>query len=525
MKKVLADHPTYTTGCALILLVAALGFHFSLVKVSGVVYWWSLLSMAFIVFLSFLLGVLLLWWHSLSRGEQKAAEIGLLDQGEFEISDIFFQEKGILPWLEKNLSRMRDAYSNFERVSQLLGLIDYSAILSRQMKLALNLAHEVFKESQIAIFLIEGGSIKFSAGSRFTPTMPIEDLNEKDVFVRKSWEAIEEDIDLEKIKAFEGKAFSLPVKKPSFRRSLTIMPLIIWNRILGIIVYQIEGCRGLEEEEVVLATLLNRHIAVFVENHYLYQERIRQGRILHEADMARQLQADSLPKGVLHIKGFDIFGLCKACHEISGDYYDLIPLPAWNTMLVAIADVSGKGFPAALFLSKIQTLVRAMADNFTSPSKLLSFLSQQLAKEHLGSLFATMSILVLKREDPAITIASAGHCKPLIVRTKSGFVEEKNFEVGIPLGLFDAGSEEYVDQVIELMPSDGILLYSDGLTDAVNPARTRFGVENLKKSLEKSGDLTSEGIVNFVMDDVEKFRENTPLEDDVTMVYIKFISG
>jgi sigma-B regulation protein RsbU (phosphoserine phosphatase) len=129
--------------------------------------------------------------------------------------------------------------------------------------------------------------------------------------------------------------------------------------------------------------------------------------------------------------------------------------------------------------------------------------------------------LILHPESGSVVCSSAGHCKPIIVRDKTGFVEEFTFEVGIPLGLFEPTGDEYQDQTIQLMPCDGIFLYTDGLSDLVDENRARYGIENLKKSLERSLQEGSKKLVFNVLEDMNRFRSQTPLEDDVTIVYMK----
>ncbi len=521
MRKYISGYPTLTLATGILLLVMAIEVHLSIQRNYGVNSVLYFASMGMIIFFSFQLGVLLFWWQARQPIKSELSEeIKLFQEDDFDVVDVLFQPRGIAPWLEKNLSKIKESYSTFERVSQLLGFINYSVELPRQTKLAINLAHEIFPHSTINIFLLDEGFVKFSVGSKRVPPYPIQDISEKDPEVKRAFEAIQIQIDLEKLRSLRGQSFFLPIRNDFPARPMTVLPLILWNRILGIIVYQMEECRPLEKEETVIATLLNRHIAVFVENHYLYQDKLKQERLSHEVEIARQIQENTLPQGMAPIKGFQIHALCKPCNEISGDYFDFIQLPQ-NRLLVAIADVSGKGFPAALFLSKIQTLVRSMAEGFESPAKFLTFLSRQMAKEQLGSLFATMTLLILQEKKNSVVFSSAGHCRPLIIRAKNDFIEEKNFEIGIPLGLFEPVGEEYVDQIIELTPYDGIFLFTDGLPDMVNSNHQRYGMESLKKALEKSPDSPAETMISNILDDAFKFRGKCPLEDDVTLLYIK----
>lgn len=522
VQKYITSRPTVSAVAGVLLLGLAVGIHLSINRVHGWFFLLDLISLFPIIFFSFILGILLFWWHSWRPINSEVADLGILSRKTIDVSDLFFQPRGIVPWLEQNLDRMKGVYTNLERVSQLLSFINYSAELPRQVRLALNMAHEIFPRSVISVFLWMRGEMKFCVASLHPGTPIIQELSEGDPQVISCRQALEQEVDLEKLRALNGKTFSLPLRRDNPGDSnLTVLPLVLWNRILGAVVYKISEERPMDNDELVLASLLNRHIAVFVENHYLYKEKMEQERITHEVEIARQIQMDSIPRGVTPLKGFDIFGLCTPCNEMSGDYFDMIPLSD-NRLLVTIADVSGKGFPAALFLSKVQTLVRAMAQEFTSPAKFLCFLSSQLAREEMGSLFATMLMVYLKAGSNSAICSNAGHCKPLVVRTKTEFVEEISFEDGIPLGLFETTGEQYIDQVIELLPADGIFLYTDGLSDMVDAKRNRYGVEGVKKSIENTFGFGAKETTYRIIDDMNRYKQMTPLEDDVTMVYIKF---
>lgn len=517
-----SNSPSLLVLLALVVLAGAVGWHFSGLNLPEGARWHAFLSLGIVLFLALVMGIILFWWHtfrSSSRSPVNSQEI-LTTVQDLELSDLFSQSRGLLAWLEKNVEQVKQIYSNLERISQLLGFINYSIELPRQLRLALSLAHEIFPRAVISVFLWRHGDLELGMASRQTDRGLIEELAANDVMVLQAQERVREEVDLEKLRQCNGRAFSLPLRRESRDARTLVMPLILWNRVLGIIVFQAINQVPFSEEEKVISILLNRHIAVFIENHYLYQEKIQQQRVLHEIDIAAQIQENSLPTQVPVFSGFDFDFFCLPCHEISGDYYDVIPRSD-DRMLVAIADVSGKGFPAALFLSKIQTLVRAMADETDSPAALLTFLSRQMVREQMGSLFATMFIALIRTNSLEVVASSAGHCKPLVIRSKAGFVEEVTFEVGIPLGLFEPSGDEYQDQTLDLLPGDGVFLYSDGLPDLVGPERARFGTERLKSLLEQNTELSPKHLLELLKSEVRKFRREIPLEDDVTMVYFK----
>lgn len=521
MKKFVSDRPLFVVVFSFLLLIGSIGWHFVIVNPLPQYRFGLFLSLGIVVFLAFFHGILLFWWHSFRSKEKKPeGDLSLSHSKDLEVADIFFHSRGILPWLEKNLDYVKNIYSNLERISHLLSFINYSIELPRQLRLALALAHEIFPRAVITIFLWRDKSLLFGMASRMTTRGMVEELKEFDFMVLSAKEAIQEEVDLEKLRAMDGRTFSLPLKVESNSLSISVMPLILWNRVLGFIVYHFLEMEPLSSDEKVVATLLTRHIAVFVENHYLYQEKVQQQRIGHEIEIARQIQESSLPATVPEFPGYSFAFSCQPCSEISGDYYDLI-LRNEKEMLVTIADVSGKGFPASLFLSKIQTLVRALAGGIASPAELLTFLSRHMVQEQMGSLFATMFIAIVRSDSHSVVCANAGHCHPIVVRSKAGFVEEVVFDIGIPLGLFEPSGDEYQDHTIELMPGDGVFLYSDGLPELVGQNRERLGTEKIKEILDRATESDPKSLFNLLQKEIKAFQNDTPLEDDVTMVYLK----
>ncbi len=479
-----------------------------------------LLSLSLLVFTSLMLGIMSFWWHAWRNIPQRIEGSALPAAPRIDLTDLFFQSNTIVDWYQHNLSSLHSRCVDLERISHLLGYMNYAAELRRQLRIALQLGQELLPTATILIYTRENTTPKYAAGARPRAGEILPEVSDDDPLVRQVNEIIKQEVDLERLSSQDWKSFSLPLRRKNEPGDLTILPLMVWNRILGLGIFITSDRRALSDDEKVLATLFSRHLAICIENHHLFHENLRQDRLMHEIDIARTLQTSTLPQQPPILRGFDLHGSCVPCNEISGDYYDLIPLSN-DRLLVTIADVSGKGLPAALFLSKIQALVRAMADRFSAPGQLLSFLSRQMTSEQMGSLFATMIIAVFEAGSRSVKCASAGHCKPIVVRAGSGFVEEIEFDAGIPLGLFEQDENAYTETQIELLPGDGVFLYTDGVIDLLDRNRERFGVERLKTALDNAPDGKAAMLVYHVMSVMNKFKETQPHEDDITMVYVK----
>ncbi|HOT26813.1 MAG TPA: PP2C family protein-serine/threonine phosphatase [Candidatus Ozemobacteraceae bacterium] len=481
----------------------------------------NLLSLGFLVFTSLLLGIISFWWNTIRNLSTDHVDGSPLpDTPPADLTDLFFQSNALIDWYKSSISRLHNRCVDLERISHLLGYMNYAAELGRQLHVALQLCQELFPTMTILIYTREASALQFACGTKPRTGEVLPLISKDDPITRKMLEIIRQEIDIERLNSDDWKNFSLPLRGRQEPRDLTILPLMVWNRILGLVVFTNSERRALADDEKVMATLFNKHIAICIENHRLFKENLRQDRLIHEVDIARTLQTSTLPQQSPIQQGLDVHGTCVPCNEISGDYYDLIPLSN-DRLLATIADVSGKGLPAALFLSKIQALVRAMADKFDGPGPFLLFLSEQLAKEQMGPLFATMIIAVFDPKKRTVTCASAGHCKPLVVRSGTGFVEEIDFDAGIPLGLFEQEENAYSERTVDLLPGDGVFLYTDGVLDLLNRQGERFGLERLKTALDTAPAGKAASVVYHVMNEMNRFKETIPHDDDITMVYVK----
>ncbi|MBF0407733.1 MAG: SpoIIE family protein phosphatase [Candidatus Riflebacteria bacterium] len=408
--------------------------------------------------------------------------------------------------------------ADLERISQLLAFTNYSDDLLKQLKMAFNLAHEVFSETAFLVFLNDRNGLTFLSGSAKTGEHK-GDIPADSTIVKDALNLINSTINISKLDEMKWKSFGLPLKSRTKDENVMIMPLLLWNRILGLIVYLRDSRKFSSEDEKSLCNIFNRHLANFVENHNLFREKIQQERLLKEVEIARTIQMDSLPKVYEPPKNLSIMGVCLPCYETSGDYYDFIRLSDGRFYIV-IADVSSKGLPAAIFLSKIQTLVRAMAEKFYDPASFLSFLSSHFCREGMSVLYATMFIVLVDPRTDKLVCSNAGHCKPIIIKADRSETQYIEFNSGIPLGLFECEADEYKNLEIKLEKGDSVLLYSDGLSELAGPSRKRMSADLLKTMLLESDNSSPEKFIGWLRDQIDLFREGVPFEDDLTLVYM-----
>jgi phosphoserine phosphatase RsbU/P len=259
----------------------------------------------------------------------------------------------------------------------------------------------------------------------------------------------------------------------------------------------------------------------------LLQTAAEKKRLEEELRIARAIQMSLLPRGPLDVEGLGITALCVPAREVGGDYYDFFHLPG-DRLGILIADVSGKGTSAALYMAELKGLVLALSQRYESPRDLLIEVNR-IISEHLDSRsFITITYAVIDLDLGAMTFCRAGHT-PLIflpgpaspapavrVLTPSGMV----------LGLrIDGAAEKFAELLeeerIDLSGGDVIVLYTDGITEAMNPDSDLFGDTRLSRIVEEHGHLESGELRERIMREIEAFVGTADQHDDMTMILLK----
>jgi serine phosphatase RsbU (regulator of sigma subunit) len=250
-------------------------------------------------------------------------------------------------------------------------------------------------------------------------------------------------------------------------------------------------------------------------------------RLEEELRIARQIQMSLLPRGPLDVAGLGITALCVPAREVGGDYYDFFPL-AGDRLGVLIADVSGKGTSAALYMAELKGVVLALSQRYQSPRELLLEVNHILAENLDSRSFITMTYAVVDLAASKMTYCRAGHT-PLIflpgpsapvqgaqVLTPSGMV------VGLRLpGAADKFEELLEEEVVPLHPGDVIVLYTDGITEAMNTSSDLFGESRLSRIVEEHGHLDSGELRERILREIEAFVGSADQHDDMTMILLK----
>jgi serine phosphatase RsbU (regulator of sigma subunit) len=295
------------------------------------------------------------------------------------------------------------------------------------------------------------------------------------------------------------------------------VPLQTDDRVVGLIYVDApRGARQFTLGDLDLLTVMANVAAIRIEQERLGEVELAERRLTAELQQAADIQRRFLPDKPPVLPGLDLAGYNSACRMVGGDYFDFLP-GVEGGVSVVIADVAGKGMPAALMMMNLQARVQALADGALAPSTLVTRLNRSLAATCPGNRFIT---LFLGAVDPAggeLRFANAGHNPPFLFRRDGEVVTLK--DGGPVLGLFAGMS--YDEFRCGLDPGDLLLLYSDGVTEAVNPAGEEFGEERLIDLVKSRAGASAASIVEEIQTAVDQWAAGQPASDDITVVAVR----
>jgi len=300
-------------------------------------------------------------------------------------------------------------------------------------------------------------------------------------------------------------------------RSLLAVPLTLKNKIIGIIcLFNKKDNLEFTSDDQRLLSIIAIQSAQTIENARLYEEERKLLVLEEDLRTARSIQQSLLPKGNPKIPGIELVGLSMPAKEVGGDYYDFIPIDD-NHWGIAIADVSGKGTPAALLMSNLQACLRGQAVINQSVKDTVIKANIMLSRFMDPGKFITLFYGILNLEDQTFTYTNAGHNFPFLL-DKEGKVKtlEKG---GTVLGILkDAG---YDEETVQLEPANLLLMYTDGITEAINAEEEMFEEERLLALLQDNPSLPAQQLSDKIVEEVLRFCGTTPQADDITLVLMK----
>jgi serine phosphatase RsbU (regulator of sigma subunit) len=317
---------------------------------------------------------------------------------------------------------------------------------------------------------------------------------------------------------------------------LLAFPLTVKNDVLGVLVVEEPepglgesgglggtGNRRLRAKRMEIITGISHQAALAVQNDLLQRETVERERMAREMQLAREIQTAFLPQVMPDLPGWDMQVLWRTAREVGGDFYDFFPLPG-NRLGLVMADVADKGMPAALFMTLVRTLVRATVPEVDSPAGVLMRVNEIIAPEAYKGMFVTLFYGVLDLDTGTLEFANAGHNPPLLLRPSSCAVERLE-RTGMALGVED--HTRLQDGKCQLASGEALVLYTDGVTEAFDPAGDIFTevrlIETAQGAMCEGGLPDAKVLLSRIDEAVTSFTEGADPSDDLTLMVLKYL--
>ncbi len=311
--------------------------------------------------------------------------------------------------------------------------------------------------------------------------------------------------------------------KESAIRALLAVPLRVDGRMTGLLaVSEQKPGREWTASDVQIMSIVASHSAGVIEKTRLRAEaeekrrlEIENERMEKELLVAHDIQMRLVPDSAWDSGGWHVDGRVIPARQVGGDYYDYFPIG--NARLaVTLADVSGKGVPAALLVSTVQGTLRAFADGIHPPSHVLHQLNRSVCRSAGPGRFVTLFYAEIELTTGEVRFVNAGHNYPLLRRVDGSIETLKTG--GLPLGLFEEAT--YDEGATTIAPGERLLLFSDGITEAIDAFRQEYGDDRLEALWASSQDASPDEFIARLMSDVGEFRGGTAQNDDMTALAV-----
>jgi len=255
---------------------------------------------------------------------------------------------------------------------------------------------------------------------------------------------------------------------------------------------------------------------ISIENKRLFLEELEKQKMEEELELAREIQQNLLPQTLPRYSNFDLAAINMSSKQVGGDYYDVITLDD-DRFCVAIADVSGKGAPASLLMANIQAFLQVICRQDLNIVESTALINDLISANTSDGRFITFFWAVINNEEKKMTYVNAGHNHPLLIR--DGEIRKLN-KGGMILGVMET-TIPYESETIKLQKDDVIVLFTDGISEAMNKESEEFSDERLEENSIKLSSLSAKEILDGIKNEVTDFTKGAAQSDDITMVIVK----
>ena len=303
---------------------------------------------------------------------------------------------------------------------------------------------------------------------------------------------------------------------------VAIAPLLYAGRSFGVLVL----ARSEEDDPFSIADMqvfdtLAEQSAFTLRTAEVFSDAADKRRLDHDLEVAQEIQRILLPSRAPDFCGFEFAGMNVPARHVSGDYYDFLSVDQEHCGVV-IADVSGKGVPASLIMATCRSVLRSQAPGEVSAAQVLHNVNEKMFPDIKEDMFISMAYAILERESSKVTLCRAGHDAPLLYRASDRSVTKVNppgMAVGIDSG--EAFNRFTRDFSLEMHPNDCLILYTDGVTEALDSEGEEFGMERMTCAIVESAHLGACAILDRLTAELKKFVGAAPQHDDITLIVIR----
>ena len=320
-------------------------------------------------------------------------------------------------------------------------------------------------------------------------------------------------------------------RNPRFRKakkgkqaagSLVVVPLVSHAGLIGIL-YATKGTPyGFVKDDVEVISAFADQATIAIENSRLIKKSIERERLLREMMVAQEIQRKLLPQNVPTYRTLEIDAVSTPAFEVGGDYYDFVALGE-SHVGIAVGDVSGKGVSAAFYMSEMKGIFQALSRMYFSPKEFMVKANQALSGSIDKRSFVSLIYAVVNIETGRLTVSRAGHCPMVLVSgDEVRYIRPNGMGMGLAEGaMFSDAIEE---QVLQLREGDVCIFYTDGVTES-RSGEEEFGYDRLLDSARRTRHRSAAGIKDEILDNIRKFTDQRPNDDDLTLVVLKWRGG
>ncbi len=300
-------------------------------------------------------------------------------------------------------------------------------------------------------------------------------------------------------------------------RSLLSVPMTVKGKMIGLLtIFNKKTDTGFVNNDQRLLGIIAAQSAQIIENARLYQEEQAFQHLQEEMRLAYEIQVNLLPKSQPDIFGYQISGKSIPAKDVGGDYYDFIDIHE-DKLAFCVADISGKGIPAAILMANVQASLRGQAKLNRSCKECVSFTNDILFHNTSPTKFATLFYAILNKKTNEITYCNAGHNEPFLYSSENKL--SKLSVGGMIAGVMP--SFPFEEETITFQKGELLILFSDGITEAMNSDEEEFSEKRLEEVIMNNRNEPSEKLIEVILKEVANFTGNSPQMDDMTLVVIK----